>query len=90
MTPSLSPENDAAGLPAEVAAALRAGIGPERLSGYDLASGGDQLRALHLYQWNTAVSGAVFEDLSTLEVVLRNACHHQLQMWNATEGNQHP
>jgi hypothetical protein len=90
VTPSLSPEDDAAGLPAEAAAALRAGIGPERLSGYDLASGGDQLRALHLYQWNTAVSGAVFEDLSTLEVVLRNACHHQLQMWNATEGNQHP
>ena len=57
VTPSPTPEDRAAGLTADMATALRVGIGPERLSGYDLASGGDQLRALHPYRWNTAVSG---------------------------------
>jgi hypothetical protein len=29
--------------------------------------------ALHLYDWNSAVSGALHEDLGRVEVVLRNA-----------------
>lgn len=77
-------------LPPGVVTALRTGIGFERLSGYDGMAGGDQLRALGLYNWNSAISAAVFEDLSVLEVVLRNACHRQLEAWNAAQDHQHP
>jgi len=70
-------------------AALRRRIGVERLSGYDRATG-DPQRAVALYRWNATVSAAVFEDLGTLEVVLRNACHEQLQRWNAAQGRQDP
>lgn len=69
-----------AGPPSPAAvAALRARIGLERLSGYDAAASGDQRQSLLLYQWNSAISAAVFEDLSILEVTLRNACHEQLR-----------
>ncbi len=76
--------------PAAAAAVLRAAIGAERLSGYERAASGDPARALDLYTWNAAVSAAAFEDLGVLEVVLRNACHTQLQRWNAAQGNPHP
>ncbi|WP_137726530.1 Abi family protein [Prescottella subtropica] len=55
---------------------------PERLAPYKAAAGGDVERALDLYEWNSKVSAAVFEDLGYLEVVLRNACHNQLHQWN--------
>lgn len=87
-TPDLT--ESAASLPAAVVTALRTAIGPERLSGYESAVGGDPLRALDLYRWNSTVSGAVFEDLSLLEVALRNACHRQLQAWNHAQGNLYP
>jgi hypothetical protein len=70
--------------------ALRRTVGPERFSTYDTAVGGDQVRAVDLYVWNAAVSAAFFEDLSMLEVALRNACHYQLQAWNANQGHKHP
>ena len=57
VTPSPTPEDRAAGLTADMATALRVGIGPERLSGYDLARGGDQLRALHLHRWTPQSAG---------------------------------
>jgi hypothetical protein len=41
--------------------------------------------ALRLYQWNIAVSGAVYEALHVFEVVLRNAMDSQLSLWNSTQ-----
>lgn len=89
MTTSPGPPS-AAALEAAALGALRARISAERLSGYDRATDGDLARAVDLYQWNTAVSAAVFEDLGALEVVLRNACHERLRWWNAEQGHRHP
>lgn len=43
----------------------------ERLSSY-IAAAGDVEHALKLYDWNSAVSGAFYEDIGRLEVLLRN------------------
>lgn len=71
-------------------AAVRTAIGTDRLAAYDTAVDGDDARAVDLYGWNTAVSAALFEDLSVLEVTLRNACHRELKAWNAAQGNPSP
>lgn len=44
-----------------------------RFAVYLAAADGDRLRALRLYEWNAAVSAALQDDLSHLEVGLRNA-----------------
>ncbi|WP_431836509.1 hypothetical protein [Cellulomonas sp. Y8] len=41
--------------------------------------------AVELYRWNTIASGAVFETLALVEVVLRNAVDRELQTWNAAQ-----
>jgi len=56
----------------------------------DTAVSDDPARALDLYSWNAAVSAALFEDLSVLEVTLRNACHRELRAWNAAQGQASP
>ena len=57
---------------------LEASLSRERLSTYLTASEGDQVQALRLYTWNTAVSAAFYGPLQGLEVTLRNAIHTQL------------
>lgn len=74
---------------AEVAA-LKRGIGAERLARYEADAGQNPARAVDLYLWNAALSAATFEDLSLFEVALRNACHAQLQSWNNAQGHAHP
>lgn len=59
---------------AQVAVALS----QERLAPYLHATNGDLTGAVRLYEWNLAVSGALYEALSILEVVLRNALSTQL------------
>jgi hypothetical protein len=44
-----------------------------RMAPYLAAAGGDQNATLELYAWNLQISAAFFVDLSTAEVVLRNA-----------------
>jgi hypothetical protein len=50
----------------------------DRLRSYSIAVGGDIKAALQLYDWNSAVSGALHEDLGRVEVVLRNALDNTL------------
>lgn len=47
--------------------------------------GGDQAKALRLYQWNVLVSGALYEALALAEVVLRNAIHDELTAWHTRQ-----
>jgi hypothetical protein len=47
------------------------------------ACSGDLTRAIALYEWNCAISGALYETLGDVEVVLRNALHEQLAAWHA-------
>jgi hypothetical protein len=58
----------------------------ERLGAYRAVAGGDLDRAVDLYEWNAAVSGAFFEVLGHLEVILRNALNEQLTVWHAATG----
>lgn len=65
-------------------AQVAAGISPERLAPYLRASGSDLTAAIRLYEWNLAVSGALYEALGILEVVLRNALSTQLAAHHGT------
>jgi hypothetical protein len=49
------------------------------------ATSGNVKDALRLYQWNIDLSGAVYEALHVLEVVLRNAMDSQISGWNSTQ-----
>ncbi|MDO5502780.1 MAG: hypothetical protein Q4G67_06345 [Actinomycetia bacterium] len=66
--------------PAPIATALS----PERLAPYLRATGGDLTGAVRLYQWNLGVSGALYEALGIVEVVLRNALSTQLAAQHGT------
>lgn len=55
-----------------------------RLAPYLRAANGDLSRALHLYEWNVAISGGFYEALGILEVVLRNALSTQLAAHHGT------
>ena len=48
---------------------------------------GNQKKAIQLYQWNVALSGAMHESLHVFEVVLRNAIDVQLCAWNQTQSD---
>jgi hypothetical protein len=69
-----------------LASSMRTLLTPERLRPYERVTSGDADRALDLYEWNTGLSAAVFEDLAYFEVFLRNACHNQLTRWCQRRG----
>lgn len=58
-----------------------------RLAPYVSAMHGDARKAIQLYQWNVALSGAVYEALHVFEVALRNAIDVEVSLWNATQLN---
>lgn len=58
----------------------------ERLSPYLASSDGDLARAIRLYEWNAAISGALFEVLADVEVILRNAIHTTITEWSISKG----
>jgi len=56
------------------ASVIVAALSPERIAPYLRATGGGNLDvAVRLYEWNLAISGALYEALGIVEVVLRNA-----------------
>lgn len=63
-------------------------LSPERFAPYLWAAGGDLHGAVRLYEWNLAVSGAFYEALAILEVVLRNALSAQLSVHHGTLAGQ--
>lgn len=62
----------------------------DRLSSYRTAVGGDVRRAVDLYDWNSEIGGAIYEDLGRLEVILRNALDKRLVDMAATRGWREP
>ncbi|MCP3425618.1 hypothetical protein NBM05_06220 [Rothia sp. AR01] len=58
-----------------------------RLASYVKAAEGNRQDAIRLYQWNTELSGAVYQALHVVEVVLRNAMDTRLRRWNAEQIN---
>jgi len=66
------------------AAPIAAVLSSERLAPYLRATGGDLTAAVRLYEWNLAVSGALYEALGILEVALRNALSGQLAAHHGT------
>lgn len=59
---------------------IRQRLSVERLSSYDLYARGDHAASLRLYEWNTEASAACYATLQAVEVLLRNAIHHQLTL----------
>ena len=59
-----------------------------RLRSYFDATNGDTEAAINLYDWNTRVGAALYEDLSRLEVVFRNAVDDALTRYGSTRGWQ--
>lgn len=55
---------------------LQALLSSARMAPYLSATAGTWQDALALYDWNTSISGALFESLHYLEVGLRNALDH--------------
>lgn len=60
------------------ASTLRGRLTPDRLGSYLRATAGDLDLAIMLYDWNISASGAFFEDIGRVEVVLRNALDQAL------------
>jgi len=70
-------------------ALIAAALSPERLAPYLRSTGGGDFdAAVRLYEWNLAVSGALYEALGILEVVLRNALCRQLAAHHGTLAGQ--
>ena len=61
-------------------------LGPDRLDRYLRACSDDVTAALRLYEWNCAVSSALFEVLGDVEVVVRQALHRELSEWHESRG----
>lgn len=81
MTDATTPPGD------PLAAVLEVRLSVDRLAPYRGAvPGGDLPAALRLYEWNSAVAAAFFQDLGHLEVLLRNALSDQLAAWHARSG----
>lgn len=66
--------------PAEV---LQRRLSAQRLGGYVEATAGDLDAAIELYEWNCAMSAALFEVLGDVEIIVRNALHDALTAWHA-------
>ena len=57
-----------------------------RLVGYLGSTDGDRRLAVHLYEWNLRASGAFYELLADVELVLRNRIHEQMSTWSERDG----
>lgn len=62
-------------------------LSPDRLRSYMDAMEGDLRQALNLYRWNIALSGALFEAIAVVEVVVRNEIDRNLQIWAQSLGS---
>lgn len=62
---------------------LQRRLSAQRLDGYLNATDRDLDAAIALYEWNCAISAALFEVLGDVEVIVRNALHDSLTSWHA-------
>lgn len=66
-------------------AAIEASQSADRLATYYRLAGGDKVRGLELYAWNTALCEAFYPCLQALEVTVRTALARQLTVgWGAS------
>lgn len=61
-------------------------LSPDRLSTYLDATDGNLRQALNLYKWNIALSGALFEAIAVVEIVVRNEIDRCLTAWAQSLG----
>lgn len=67
-------------------AVIVARLTSDRLTSYLAACGGEVVRAIDLYDWNTEVGGAFHEDIGRFEVVFRNALDEALRQHGLDHG----
>lgn len=58
----------------------------ERLASYAAATSGGAGAAIRLYDWNTQMAAALYEDLARLEILFRNAAHSALAAHGKARG----
>lgn len=61
-------------------------ISNPRFEPYLRASGGHHGVAMKLYGWNIGISGALYEGVHVVEVMMRNAMDAPLREWNSSQG----
>jgi hypothetical protein len=61
-----------------IKSALISGLSPGRFAHFRRDAGGNDLDALRLYLWNTAIAAAFYTPLQVLEVALRDAINREL------------
>lgn len=61
-------------------------LSPDRLCSYRDATDGNLRQALDLYKWNIVLSGALFEAIAVVEVVVRNEIDNNFQTWAQSFG----
>lgn len=64
--------------PSETDDRLERLLGVDRIGAYIEACDGDRAAAIELYRWNAAISAALWQPLSHLEIALRNALADRL------------
>lgn len=73
----------AAPQPSEAPARIAALLSTPRLTPYLELTNGNVKEALQLYRWNIELSGALYEAVHVVEVIIRNAVDEQLRTWNS-------
>jgi hypothetical protein len=68
------------------ARALSRCLSAQRLASYQAHCAGDMARAVALYEWNAAMTGAMWETIGHVEVALRNALSDRLSVRHALLG----
>lgn len=61
-------------------------LSSDRVSTYLVACDNNLDRALELYKWNIALSGALFEAIAIVEIVVRNELDRNLNKWGSLQG----
>jgi len=61
-------------------------LSPARFVTYGLEHEQDRARAVQRYEWNVAISAALFETLAIVEVAIRNMVHESLAHWSEQRG----
>ena len=61
-------------------------LSSDRVSTYLVACDNNLDRALELYKWNIALSGALFEAIEIVEIVVRNELDRNLNKWGSLQG----
>lgn len=71
--------------PSDTQARIASLLSTPRLTPYLTLTNGNLKEALQLYRWNIELSGALYEAVHVVEVMIRNTVDEQLRSWNSNQ-----